>query len=935
MLEVRNLCKTYRPKKGVPVLAVNNVSLKFPETGMVFLLGKSGSGKSTMLNLLGGLDKYDSGEILVKGQSTKKFKQSYFDSYRNTYVGFIFQEYNVLEEFSVGANIALALELQGQKATNERLNEILEQVDLAGYGNRKPNELSGGQKQRVAIARALVKNPKIIMADEPTGALDSATGRQVLDTLKKLSKDKLVIVVSHDREFAQNYGDRVIEMADGQVIRDIEYDRSGDMVESKLHFFEDHIAIAADYQLTEEDRIAINEFLQKVQSGTIDMDIVGNNFLARKSRPTEEALIEWHDKTPFKLIKSKLPLRNAFKIGASSLKHKRFRLVVTILLSVIAFSLFGLADTFGAYNHVATCVNSLMDSNIDYVSVKKAKRMENGLETYYSSWGYQLDDEDLAKFEEATGVHLTGVICPRNAFLGFGDFCDGKELSGHGYTVYVENFSGFGALDKATLEDSGASLLAGAYPDGSKNEIMITSYVCQSFIEAGYYDYYNNYLLPLENPNLTLEEYEAIYSKEIVYEKITKPEEMVGKVLYLNETPYTISGILDLDIDWERYGGLKDEMEMLSDAEMLVNYALATELSYLQQYSLMCVAIVGEGHLDEILANEPTTHELRNSWLWFNASNDAGNMWMDSNANYIGNLDEIKDCDIIWLDGERTTLGEKEIILSMDSFYIFDEEGNGYGYAEATEEELRELFAPFTEFECHGWDAKDENVDETGYQVVGVLDTQKYPEYSETYFLSDSMMARFVELEDMGIYDFAVGAMPKTKDGVEMVAKYCYDDTLTYRCELENPVTYELDMVHEILQVLSKVFLYIGIGFAVFASIMLANFISTSIAYKKQEIGILRAIGSRGNDVFRIFFSESFIIAMINFVLSSVGVGAITFVINWVIREEVGILVTILTFGIRQIGLIFIISIAVAFLASFIPVRAIAAKRPIDAIRNR
>ena len=118
------------------------------------------------LNLLGGLDKYDEGEIIIKGVSSKDFKQSHFDSYRNTYVGFIFQEYNVLEEFSVGANIALAIELQGKKATDEEINRILKQVDLEGFGDRKPNELSGGQKQRVAIARALVKQPEIIMADE-------------------------------------------------------------------------------------------------------------------------------------------------------------------------------------------------------------------------------------------------------------------------------------------------------------------------------------------------------------------------------------------------------------------------------------------------------------------------------------------------------------------------------------------------------------------------------------------------------------------------------------------------------------------------------------------------------------------------------------------------------------------------------------------------
>ncbi len=203
------------------VKALDDISLKFPKTGMVFILGKSGSGKSTLLNVLGGLDSFDSGEFYVKGTPVHNFKQNKFDGYRNTYVGFIFQEYNILDEFTVGQNIALAMQLQNQKPTSETINKILADVDLDGLGDRKPNELSGGQKQRVAIARALIKNPQIIMADEPTGALDSKTGIQIFDVLKSLSKDRLVIIVSHDREFSEKYADRIIEIKDGQVLSDV------------------------------------------------------------------------------------------------------------------------------------------------------------------------------------------------------------------------------------------------------------------------------------------------------------------------------------------------------------------------------------------------------------------------------------------------------------------------------------------------------------------------------------------------------------------------------------------------------------------------------------------------------------------------------------------------------------------------------------------
>ena len=287
MIEVRNLRKTYKPKKGKAVEALKGINLKFEEKGLVFILGKSGSGKSTLLNLLGGLDKFDEGEIIIKGKSSEKFTQSDFDSYRNTFIGFIFQEYNILNDFTVGANIALAMELQGKKPTKESLIQILDEVDLEGYAGRKPNELSGGQKQRVAIARALIKNPEIIMADEPTGALDSNTGKQVFDTLKKLSKDKLVIVVSHDRDFAEQYGDRVIELADGEVISDIKkYIAKPSNLSEGIDIIEDKIIhIKSGYELTEQDLKMINEYLRnnKNSDSFISIDSSTNEEIKRQS----------------------------------------------------------------------------------------------------------------------------------------------------------------------------------------------------------------------------------------------------------------------------------------------------------------------------------------------------------------------------------------------------------------------------------------------------------------------------------------------------------------------------------------------------------------------------------------------------------------------------------------------------------------------------
>ena len=222
MFEAKNLEKTYMPKNAAPVEALKGINVQFGENGMIFILGKSGCGKSTLLNLLGGLDYPTAGEIVIEGKSSAEFTKLDYDNYRNTYVGFVFQEYNLLNEFTVRENVGLALQLQGKKPNGEQIDVMLKKVGLELDEKRRPSELSGGQKQRVAIARALIKEPKIIFADEPTGALDSKTGNEILTLLKELSRDRLVIVVSHDEEFAYRFGDRVIEMADGQIIKDNE-----------------------------------------------------------------------------------------------------------------------------------------------------------------------------------------------------------------------------------------------------------------------------------------------------------------------------------------------------------------------------------------------------------------------------------------------------------------------------------------------------------------------------------------------------------------------------------------------------------------------------------------------------------------------------------------------------------------------------------------
>lgn len=221
MLQLRNIVKDYHTGDEV-VQALKGVSVNFRRNEFVSILGQSGCGKTTLLNIVGGLDQYTSGDLVINGKSTKDFKSRDWDSYRNNSVGFVFQSYNLIPHQSVLSNVELALTLSGvsKSERRKRAKEVLEKVGLGNQIHKKPNQMSGGQMQRVAIARALINDPDILLADEPTGALDTETSVQIMDLLKEIAKDKLVIMVTHNPELAQQYSTRIVKLLDGNVIDD-------------------------------------------------------------------------------------------------------------------------------------------------------------------------------------------------------------------------------------------------------------------------------------------------------------------------------------------------------------------------------------------------------------------------------------------------------------------------------------------------------------------------------------------------------------------------------------------------------------------------------------------------------------------------------------------------------------------------------------------
>ena len=303
-----------------PVEALKGVSFELPSSGLVFILGKSGCGKTTLMNIIGGLDGFDEGDVTVDGKSLKSFTEKDYDDYRNRRVGFVFQENNLFDEYTVEYNVGMALLIQGEKEYKGRVKNALKAVEMEGYEGTKPNRLSGGQKQRVAIARAIVKQPELLLCDEPTGALDSETGETIFELLKGISKNTLVVVVSHDRESAEKYGDRIIELKSGQVISD-------------------HTASLKENEHSAKEDIA---------------PVVCGNETKKSAKK-----------------RCGFSLKNSFKLGAGFLIARPIRLVIAFIICLITVVGLGVADTANTYNKLSALAQTMDAFNVPYVAYQK------------------------------------------------------------------------------------------------------------------------------------------------------------------------------------------------------------------------------------------------------------------------------------------------------------------------------------------------------------------------------------------------------------------------------------------------------------------------------------------------------------------------------------------------------------------------------------
>ena len=963
MLELINVKKIYKTNAG-DVHALDGINLLFPETGMVFITGKSGSGKTTMLNIIGGLDGIDEGEIKIFGKKFSDFTASEYDSYRNTFIGFIFQEYNLLPDYNIEKNVGIANELQGNVVDKERVNELLNSVGIESYEGRTPNQFSGGQKQRVAIARALIKNPKIIMADEPTGALDSVTGIQVIEELKRLSKEKLVIVISHDLELANKYADRIVKLVDGKVVDDFtinEKDFVGNVFEQ-----EERVTIKSGADLNDEE----TSILKKAIKTKKPIKFTESLKIKQKIK-TDESKIP-NETKDVQLIKSKMKFKSAATLGAKSLKVKPLRLMFTILLSAIAFTVFGVFDTIASYDRANVISNLLQTGEYNTFVVQPRYITEEGAE-----FALNFNDKVISDLQSTTGYKFKPVYSVEEFSRNIVSspisnktvaIANSKSqpvpVTPQGKGYYLAHMSGiieFGQDERdarGNIPEYGYRLLYGKYPKLNQEkiekgdltsvyEVAISSYLAESIIHHS--------------------------RNDKIFGAATSPEDLI-------DMEFRASGIGSVEM--LRIVGIMDCGEIPEKFDMLKtsfvsqnkdpNKALIEELSTYLAAGAYNLLFVDKGAVALALGRFDKEVSYYGAPASYTVDCDSKRYQMNERFYSSESFNANK---VVMFNKDRTTpLASDEAIVNIfDLKRILKFEYENYD--EKTFPLMKELKSYVTAAEnsttkeqlqaninalMERWNAvrkqatndetkiyhknlklykrlgANDNVSLYNFKVVGVyFDTDVYDaqEYNPLLLNRDALVSVGIYPEQ-GIYTSAIAKAGNNARGSKEIAKMVTSDK-NYGVTLRgNSVLTSLEKSEKQILQFAQLFLYAALVLALFSMFMLFNYISTSIASKRQSIGILRALGSNSGDVFKMFITESMIISLINAVLANVLTIVACFFVNLYIKEFMSLIVNFAIFGIRQVLVILGISVLAGLISSIMPIIKIAKEKPVDLIRR-
>lgn len=895
LMKLKNIQKTYSTKNGVTFRALNNVSLSFDGKGLVYLVGASGSGKSTLLNVIGGLDSFDSGEYVLAGKRVSELKNSEVDSLRNKLMGFVFQEFNLIDTLTVFENVKLALDMQSEKH-GDAVYDALKAMGIDDKARNKTKDLSGGQRQRVAIARALVKNPRIILADEPTGALDSTTTDEVVKILKDLSKDRLVIVVTHDMDMAVRTGDRIIEMKDGCVYRDVRKREDGEIIEvSAAEIFADTLmSVPAQTKLGESDVEKLNEIMeQSVRKTYINVEsdprkvkalfpnlreAVGSSGKKEKSEGSELESCEF---VPYKnkdsemesveFKKSRLPLLKSMRLALNNLNFKKARLVLTVIVSFIAFVLFGVAQSFTSFDLNSAYVNTMREDAYGRVELVGSDKTIN-------SYTRLAESDIKALAEKANDVKFSVQY-----ELSF------KPMSGENAVNTRNTLEKFDRVVEINdiSECDFATVYGKSRPSGYDG-IVISEYAAQSLIYVGAVkardvgDLIGATVRMTDGSNFVIDGVFESAGYEMLMDSASPEDEMAlkNKVSYGGWGQlYVLPGFV------ERYAAKGLES--------------GTRLSYKMS-------------ADSIVKNTQDYNGESSASVKFIQKGVNGNEYEITPIVGTGVLE--RDGDVIVSSGVLTR------VFGNSSSY---EEGIRAFNADATRrmtlvvgdgkgDKSKTVFAT-SDIRIVGVIAKSNDGESFGdVDVIIMNDVKKETMVDNMYYpvclaagIRGANLNKFVEAVSENGF----------KLSVDFISSY-------------NIVVAFIGVLHDVLLGLALVFCALVV-------LLLYGFISTSIRMTRKQIGILRAIGAKKSDTFKIYAVEGFIVTIFALVLSVAAIAIGAPVLNAMMGGLFGHYFSLFTIGWNVYLTMGILTLIVTIISVVIPLRKFNKITPVSAISGK
>ncbi|HKL73086.1 MAG TPA: ABC transporter ATP-binding protein/permease [Candidatus Onthovivens sp.] len=917
MLKLINIAKDYYVDKK-PFRALNYINLEFKQNEFCCILGPSGCGKTTLLNLIGGLDQYTSGDLIINNKSTKEYKDKDWDNYRNKRIGFVFQNYNLIPHLSIQQNIELALTLSGDKkeAREAKAKVALDLVGLEGIYKKRPNQLSGGQMQRVAIARALVNNPEIILADEPTGALDSKTSVQIMNILRKISETKLVIMVTHNAEIADKYATRVINLKDGVILKDF------------------HTPLA------------------KLQKEVVK----------------QKDLIKDTTKKP-KKKKSSMNFFTALNISLRNLMTKKGRTIITSIAS--SFGIIGVAlvlalsSGFTEYiGKIESQSASSMPINIPSYSLSIEKPVEDNKNPEFPS------DDLLRPYESAMGKPTYKYNSFSQKYVDYLEHLKtDKNLINEYLTTYQSNYS----LNLTTLFpdetvkvvnniDALSMNIGGAINSltGLPTNTFHVLFGDENTLEDSYDTIYGTFpkkenihevaLLVNNSNEIPLASLKAlgIYSDTTTIEEAAKNpisfEDIVNKKykVFTNDDIITTSVVNSLvdptgnkrDIYASYYNGLTDKFNNQDNVgiELKITGVLRpTEGSY---FASMAPGIGYQKGLEEKLYNANINSEIatktKNNFI-LNGSNPM------SLLVFFGDLvTAIGDPNNNSLDASVIN----NVINKHFSFYsIFD--GS----------KVRDVKSYLRESNSVGIEYVDERLKEEGIEGLEDYLTDILKLFTEDNQKAYEMLISFFAYLNSYSNISSIIIFPKNltskKELISALDEFNKINTSEeydpLHAQNEKEQVFYVDFVSSLSDGVANMINVISIVLVVFASISLVvSCVMTgiityvSVIERTKEIGVLRALGARKKDVGRLFEAECFILGLLGGLIGCFAAFLITIPLNLILNLVFSeyLMGNIAVLNIFHVIALVLVSVLLSFISGFLPARMAAKKDPVTALRT-